>query len=207
MLKFKIMKKILIIIFILFSFCSYSQKTNKILVDSVKSWHSSKVSFLDSMEFKKSLRIPTGAVSGYVLTSDDKGNASWVASGGGYPDTTNWLEPVKSFHADTVCNSGDSTYRYIASATSGSFVLNHIHECNGTSWSDYTPQIGDAVTVIDSGKVFIFDGSGWKSSGSTQSVYWVKRMVGTKAVLDNVGFTTLNINAPTSTETFHALPC
>ena len=107
-----------------------------------------------------------------------------------YSDTLSWLAPVKSFHTDTLCNSGDSTYRYIANATSGSFVINHIHECNGTSWSDYAPQVGDAVTVIDSGKVFVFDGINWKASTNTQNVYWVKS--GTNLFNTNGGSVLIN---------------
>jgi hypothetical protein len=46
--------------------------------------------FSDDVTISGTLTLPTGAVNGYVLTSDASGNAAWAASSGGLPvvDTT-----------------------------------------------------------------------------------------------------------------------
>lgn len=86
------------------------------------------------------------------------------------PDTLTWLDPVVSFKSFSACNSADSANRYIAATTGGGWTINRIYECDGSSWTETIPVSGDAVTVIDSAEVYVFDGSSWIST--TISAYW-----------------------------------
>ena len=72
-----------------------------------------------------------------------------------------WLNPVTSFRGVLACTAPDTAVRYIASVTGGGWTVNRIYECNGTTWTETIPTVGNAVVVIDSSKIFVYTVTGW----------------------------------------------
>ncbi len=157
------MKKLLLIL--LFALCvliSYgqipfkSQKAQETRTDSIIPYTGTTV-LLKRPSVKDTLWFPDGS---YQVTSST------------FDPSLTWLSPVTSF-ADyttkTCAVIGDSGYAYIY-PTPG-IKYQHVFRCDGSSWNEYTPVIGDAVTVIDSAKVFVFDGTVWIASATTSS-HW-----------------------------------
>jgi len=91
-----------------------------------------------------------------------------------YSDTLSWLNPVLNFRAWYDCAASDPsiTLRHIASTTGGGWTVNYIYECVSGSWVQTIPISGDAVTVIDSSKVFVYNGVVWASSSISSTNYW-----------------------------------
>ena len=106
---------------------------------------------------------------------------------GTLPDTLSWLSPVLSFSNYYGCVSDSVGKRYIASTTGSGWTQNYIYQCNGSSWVVTIPITGNSVSVIDSGSVYIYNGSVWTTP--TTPVYWAK----TGAVLFNTNGGGVNI--------------
>lgn len=112
------------------------------------------------------------------------------------PSGSTWLDPVKSFKSFVACTPGDSGIRYIASLSGGGWAKNTIYECNGTSWNDSVPVAGNAVVVIDSGKVFLFNGTNWVSSTISSGSYWAPNS--TSILNTNAGSVLIGTSTTTS---------
>ena len=106
---------------------------------------------------------------------------------GTLPDTLSWLSPVLSFSNYYGCVSDSVGKRYIASTTGSGWTQNYIYQCNGSSWVETIPITGNSVSMIDSGSVYIYNGSIWTTP--TTPVYWAK----TGAVLFNTNGGGVNI--------------
>lgn len=158
------MKKLGMLFIFLFSFLyTYSQSSQRDVVsekarhDSIKPYRTSRV-IIDGCQIGDTLWFPDGT---YQVTA------------AAFDTSLSWLDPVISF-ADyttkTCATVADSGQAYIY-PTIG-IKYQHIFTCDGSGWNEYTPSLGDAVTVIDSGKVFVFDGTIWIASSSSSSSYW-----------------------------------
>lgn len=88
-----------------------------------------------------------------------------------YSNTLTWLNPIDSIKSFVACASADSAMRYIALTTSGGWTKDYIYECNGISWTETIPIVGNAVVEKDSGKVKVYTSTGWIGS-TNSSTYW-----------------------------------
>jgi hypothetical protein len=109
-----------------------------------------------------SIKIPTGASAGYVLTSiDNDGNTKWSPLG----SDSNELDPVISFLGTPPVSPtvGD---RYLISGGSGIWtgLDNQIAEHIGpgiNDWTYYTPSTDDVIFVTDTLTTYRYNGSSW----------------------------------------------
>lgn len=109
-----------------------------------------------------SIKIPTGASAGYVLTSiDGSGNTKWSPLG----SDSNELDPVISFLGTPPVSPtvGD---RYLISGGSGIWtgLDNQIAEHIGpgiNDWTYYTPSTDDVIFVTDTLTTYRYNGSSW----------------------------------------------
>ena len=126
---------------------------------------------------------PTGATGATGL----QGVTGPTGNAGTLPDTLSWLSPVLSFSNYYRCASDSVGKRYIASATGFGWTKDYVYQCNGSSWGETIPITGNSVSMIDSGSVYIYNGSVWTTP--TTPVYWAK----TGAVLFNTNGGGVNI--------------
>ena len=103
-------------------------------------------------------------------------DGSFQTTASSFSDTLTWLDPVTSFIPFYTCVADSINKSYIASVTGSGWTENYIYTCDGNSWVETIPVNGDAVIVIDSAKIFTYNGGNWisQSASTAASIYWVK---------------------------------
>ena len=162
-------------------------KANEGRIDVFKGFKLNYITFLNDVRITKNILL-----SDTLFFKD----GTFQVTAASYDTTTNWIPCVISFAnlVDVSCASvADSLKSYIAASTAGGWTENYIYRCNGTSFVEYIPQIGNEVTVIDSGAVFMFNGTDWVNTSSTGSP-WSK--INADIFNNNLGNVGIGTNAP-----------